>query len=363
VAFPRPADASLLVYRQFDVADEIRLDVAERLLRGTAERLRLKGERAGFLDLPERPLRVLVDVEPVAVEGTTLPGVALVRLFAHGVASVRYEIPLPAGADAATLAAVVRSVADADAITDAARRTADAVVDGLAEAMDARHSDETYETYTVVFVRDLGEGATVADVSGMDLARILLGEPLDVRLSEGTVQEVTRERFSYAADDLCVIDWDTAFLVEPSGDRSVADVLELVSAQLLELRYYDALTERQLLSITDMLGRRPFVAGFQPGRFAAIARRVQGMVVETAEFVERVENALRVVGDMHLARLYRAAVERFRLRAWQADIARRQQTAAQVSGLLWSETTTRLGHVLEATIVALIVLEVAMALL
>jgi hypothetical protein len=140
-------------------------------------------------------------------------------------------------------------------------------------------------------------------------------------------------------------------------------VLELATAQLLEFRYYDALTERQVLSVTELLGRRSIASWLRPGRFAAVARRVQGMVVETAEFVERVENAVRVVGDLYLARVYRAAVERFRLRAWQADILRRQQTSAQVAGLLWDETATRLGHVLEAMILALIVVEIALAVL
>ena len=83
-------------------------DRAEAALAGTAERLRLAGERTGFLELPERPLSVEMGARELLFEdGTRLAGTAHVRLFAHGVASVRYEVPLPAGADATLLSAWV----------------------------------------------------------------------------------------------------------------------------------------------------------------------------------------------------------------------------------------------------------------
>src|SRR5687767_8385023 len=97
--FPRIADGTLLLYRLFDVAEDIDLDRAERLLAGEGARLKLAGERVGFLDLPERPLTVALGPREVALEdGTVLRGSAFVRIFGLGVASVRYEIPVPAGA-------------------------------------------------------------------------------------------------------------------------------------------------------------------------------------------------------------------------------------------------------------------------
>src|SRR5689334_19126054 len=97
--FPRIASGSLLLYRLFDVAEDIDLDRAERVLAGEAARLRLTGERSGFLDLPERPLTASLGAREVALEdGTVLRGDAFVRLFGLGVASVRYEIPVAPGA-------------------------------------------------------------------------------------------------------------------------------------------------------------------------------------------------------------------------------------------------------------------------
>ena len=104
--FPRIEDATLLVYRQFDVADDIDLARAEALLHGAGARLRLAGERPGFLELPDRPLTLVQGPREVVLEdGVRLVAEAHVRLFAHGVASVRYEVALPSGTEPEAIAA------------------------------------------------------------------------------------------------------------------------------------------------------------------------------------------------------------------------------------------------------------------
>ncbi|HEU4396018.1 MAG TPA: hypothetical protein VFS92_10670, partial [Planctomycetota bacterium] len=219
-----------------------------------------------------------------------------------------------------------------------------------------------FETYSVVFARALEEGASPAALDGPDLARVLLGEAEGTTLSDLAVRDVTAKRFAYTVGDCCVFDWDAAFVLEPSGDRSVADVLEMATAQLLEFRYYDALFEGELLRMTALLRRpRAATAWLFVGRYGRVARRLQEMVLETTEFVERVENAVRVVGDLYLARLHRAAVERFRIPAWEAGVLRRQRAASEVATMLRDEAQAALGHALEATIVALILLEIGLA--
>jgi hypothetical protein len=77
--------------------------------------------------------------------------------------------------------------------------------------------------------------------------------------------------------------------------------------------------------------------------------------------VARVENAVRVVGDLYLARVYRGALERLRVDEWKGGVLRHQGVAASVAALLHDEAHSALGHVLEATIVLLIVLEIVLA--
>ncbi len=200
-------------------------------------------------------------------------------------------------------------------------------------------------------------------MAGPDLARVLAGEPPGVALSAATVSQTTRHRFSYTEGDLCVLDWDSAVVVEPTGDLSVAHVLELATAQLLEFRYYDARFEGEILEVARSLSRpRAGLAWLAFGRYGRVLRRVQDLVVDSAEFGTRVANAVRIVGDLHLARIHRAASERFRIPEWQEGVHRREQTAVQVATMLRSESSVLLGHVLEASILVLILFEIVMAL-
>lgn len=361
--FPAVDDATLIAYRLFDVADDIDLAHAERLLAGEGTRLKLAGERAGFLDLPDPPLTVSLGRRAIELEqGVRLDAAVSVRLFAHGVASVHHEMALPAGADAAALAAAVRAVGDSPALERAARADAEELIARLSPALDDPHRSAVFETYTVVFVRRLAGGAPAADVAGPDLARVLLGEPPTTPLSDQTVANATRRRFSYTVDDLCVLDWDGAYVLEPSGDRSVADVLEAANAQLLELRWYDGVFERELLEVMRLLGQpRPPILRLFSTRSARVARRVRSLIVESLEVVERAENAVRVVGDLYLARIYRSAFERFRITEWKSGVQSLRDSAAEVASLLRSEANATLGHLLETTVVVLIVLELVLA--
>jgi hypothetical protein len=361
--FPRIADGTLLLYRLFDVAEDIDLARAEGLLAGVGARLRLAGERTGFLDLPDRPLTVDLGPREVRLEdGAVLRGTAAVRLFGLGVASARYEVPIPPGSGPAELAALVRAVSDSAAFEKAARAEVEALSERIRPSLDNPWSSPLFETYAIVFVRRLEEGGAPDDLQGPDLARVLLGEPPSAGLSPRTVSDVTRHRFSYESNDLCVLDWDAAFVVEPSGDRSAADVLELASAQLLELRFYDGLFEKELVGVAELIGRpRTATAWVFVGRYGRITRRIQRRVVDSVEFIARVENTVRFVGDLYLARVHRAAAERFRIPDWTAEVLRRQEVAARVSGLLTAEADSALGHVLEGTIILLIVLEIVLA--
>lgn len=362
--FPRILSGSLLLYRMVDVADDIDLRQAEGALRGEGGAPRVTSAPFGRQAGRNAPVAMGLGPRAVVFKGARLDLSAFVRIFSHGVVSIRYELPLPSGSGAAEVAALLRRTAEDDALEQEARREAARVLQELGTAVHGPHADATVESYSVVFATEIEAGMPASSIEGEDLARVLLGEPPAMALSDQTVAHATRHRFAYGRSDLCVLDWDSAFVLEPSGDRAVADVLEVATTQLLELRHYDAVFERELLHVADELRRPGRHAPWRRARaYRALARRVQRLVVESAEVVERTENAVHFTGDLYLARVHRAAVERFRIEVWQASVLRRQETAAHVAELLHSDANARLGHVLEGSILALIVLEIVMAVL
>ena len=79
--------------------------------------------------------------------------------------------------------------------------------------------------------------------------------------------------------------------------------------------------------------------------------------------MERVENALKVTDDVYLARVYSAALELFRGRAWRAGIDRKLAILRETYTMLNSEAQALRSETLEIAIVVLIVGELVMAFL
>jgi hypothetical protein len=192
------------------------------------------------------------------------------------------------------------------------------------------------------------------------LARLLLGETDPVPLSARERADVLKHRFAYLETDLAVVDWNSAFVHEPSGSSDVPDLLELATAQLLELRYYDAFLDGELRAIRGDVERAR--GGLFTRRYNVLLRRTAALLVDMSEMVDRVENAVKIVGDFYLARLYQAALGRFRLPAWQESVLRKHRMLAEVNRTLADGADTRRAELLEITIIALIAWEILYAL-
>ena len=199
---------------------------------------------------------------------------------------------------------------------------------------------------------------------GADLARLLLGRGGLQAPVPGEREAVSQYRFSYSTEDLVVVDWNSAFVYEPSGSRDIPDLLEIANAQLLEFRFYDELLDGHIARIHDQVQAAAHgLAGPLPQplpRFGARGALHPGgpQRVHRAGG-EQPENHWRFLPGQGL----RGAVRRLRIRAWQASVTRKLQLLAQTYRLLKGEVDTARSLTLETTIVALIVLEIALAFL
>ena len=352
-------DATCIVYRLFDVADEIDLDRAETLLAGAARRLKLSRERSEYLEIPRAPLTVELGRREVAGQsGRIFQCTAHARLFGFGAVSVRYEISPIASADAASLAGLVRELEEAEDIGKAALEETRRLCERLLPALDTPHTWDGSEMYTVVFTRRLvGPAPTASFGNDPRIAKILLAESAST-LSEQEVLEATRFAFSYTQADLCVLDWNAAVVVEPDGSRDIPDVLEFATAQLLEFRFYDDLVDEEMESLYAILGRPRELLHRVSGRYRKLIRQLNRRLLETVEFIERVDNSLKVIADSYLARVYTAALECFRVPDWLAGVNRKQDLTRQIAEVLAAESQANTSHLLEIIIILLILYEV-----
>src|SRR6185436_16577836 len=234
----------------------------------------------------------------------------------------------------------------------------------IADAIEKPGEAPVSEDYIVFRVHRLedanGHRRGTADLADEDLARLLLDESRP--LSAAARRDLLSQRFTYFEDDLAVLTWNAALVVEPVvEDVDVQYVLEFANAQLLELRYYDARLDVELPRIYDRIEAARFGFHLLGRRYSRLLGALQTRVAEVTEVVERTENALKVTDDVFLARIYAAALEIFRGRAWRAGIDGKLAIVRDAYSMLNAESQARRSEVLELIIVALILIEIVLA--
>jgi hypothetical protein len=195
----------------------------------------------------------------------------------------------------------------------------------------------------------------------LDLVPVLTGE-VDP-LSKWARQDILRHAYTYYEDDLVVISWFRALILEPGGEPDLADVLAMANAQLLELRYYDEHLDAELRRMYERIeSARERFGALARRRYANLARSLYRLVAEVTEVSERIDNALIVTEDVYLARVYAAALEQFRVRSWSGAVDRKLAIIRETYTALYDEATAARAEYLEMAIVVLIVVEIVLAL-
>ncbi len=363
-------DGDAVVYRLYDVGYEIRLDeVLDRLATQAPARVRPVRGEAQALQITNPPLTVILGVEEVVLGGVRTPVEVSARIFDFGVASLRAHLAAPPSAGWGAFTAWGQALDDATVLRTLLDGHVRSLLDRIRPAIERPALAPVTEDYIVFRLARLvdAHGTAVAPARLHDalVAPLLLNEPRP--LAPGALRELLPHRFSYTADDLAIVTWDNALVVEPGAlDSDVQYILEFANAQLLELRYYDAVLDAELPRMYERIAaQRGGGSGrlLLSRRLAPVLGDLQRLVADSTELVERVENALKVTDDVYLARVYGAALELFRGRAWRAGIDRKLGIIRDTYAMLNDEATAARSEALEMAIVLLIVLELVLPLL
>ncbi len=358
---------SILCYRLFDVGEEINLVAAEKLLRQRGEQFefRLAPGRRRALQVRNPPMRVSLGEAKISIGGEEIQTEVAATVWDYGVLSMVFRIPIPAGtawSQLLTRANLYGAEAKtAEALDSSARSMAGDLFTALKNAVKKPSQSLIFEDYTLYFIEDIG-GPEVSNrlASHRMLAELVLGEPrVDDALSSGSIKPVLENVYQYKQGDLVVIDWDTGVVIEPSGERDIPDVIEFVLTHLLEFRFYDDLLDKKIEGLYDSIDKK---RGWVPGAYySSISREANYRYIEITEFIERVENSLKVVGDFYIAFVYRGAIRRFRIADWGTSITRKLNLLARVSELLQGEVNVYRSHALELIVILLIAFEIVSA--
>jgi hypothetical protein len=355
-----------VVYRLFDVGYEIHLDRALALLAANSpvRERPLRGE-AQAMQIANPPIGVTLGNERIVIDGRAHDATMSARIFDFGVVSLRLGIDAPSSIGWEQYWRFGNAVDVGTDLTPLFQQHLRALFERITPAIERPAIAPVSEDYIVFRIRRLEDaGGRIAPADALsddDIIPLLLNESR--HLSTAARRELLPHRFSYYADDLTILTWDNALVLEPvAEDTDVQYILEFANAQLLELRFYDAVLDTELTRMYDRIAEARAKPGrFFRRRFTHLLTRLLSIVADSTELVERAENSLKVTDDVYLARIYSAALEIFRARAWRAGIDRKLAIIRDTYSMLNAEGQAARGEALEIAIVLLFVLEIVLA--
>ncbi|PWS37457.1 hypothetical protein DFH01_11530 [Falsiroseomonas bella] len=363
----RVRKGQVVALRLFDLAYEIDLPRAQALWserdQGATARSRLSATPPKAVSFGVPPLALDLGAVEVEVGGAARSAAASVRLYDFGIAALSLRFPAQ-DLDWATFARLANQV-DMAIGPNAATPVWTALLTRLrgviAEALERPSRGATQEDFLIASVETLDRPMDAAALlKEVDMVPLLSGE--ERPLSEGARRELLRQSFSYYPDDLAVLTWDRAFILEPRGDTDVAEVLEMANAQLLELRTYDEMLDEELPRMRRMVDQtRRETRLLASRRHGRLARDLHALVAEVTELAERVDNALQVTEDVHLARIYAAAIEMLRVPAVSAAVDRKLAIIRDTYTALHADASGARAEILELAIVVMIAFEIVMS--
>lgn len=344
---------TIAIHRIYDIADEIVLEKVGGL------RQRLERTRSGAVNFANPPLAIDLGSRQVA----GYEGRLIARLYAFGTISLIWRVKLAERLPWEQLAQESLVIPQLGGLGDFFEAEYRALKGTLASALVNRNPDQAgrkdeSEQVMIIQVRGVDGAASPPAVLDDDQTlTMLLGDR--ERYSPGVRDDLRRYMFSYTADDLAILAFDRVLVVDPAGIYDVADMVELAHVVLVELRYYNHLLQRQLRAAWESLATP---RAFKFWRYSRVRRMLMELHAEITEVRQRLHAALDITEDLFYARIYRTAMELYGASELSRVLEDKLRVLLDVYGMLSEEINSSLNHLLELTIIALIAVEIVMAL-
>jgi len=342
----------------YDVGKAIDLDACERILSEESKRggLRHRRRAPAYFEYRPLPLRVARRVQSFPIAGFHSEAQVEITLFDFGAAQLSYSIPFSGQLE--SLLSLSLALYDNPLLLSDSRRQMEELVKLVREAIARPRISDFVEDYFIYQIRSLSGGTGHEQLlasQGDVLAQVLRAE--ESRLSGQEVADALAVAMSCGTDDLALIDWASALVFDQDGE-DVRTVLEFANVELLEMRCMDQELDDGLEHAYSTLTGPPRPWWKQLLLMDRAIDRVAQLQADCAMMFEGVNNALKLLGDQWLARLYMAAARRFHLSDWDASILRKLQTLDSIYGKLADRSSARRMEALEWIIIILIAISI-----
>lgn len=357
-----PAIQSGLCYVSFayDAARSVDLGKAEKRIQQTTERPTIAHKRRtpNYFEYQPAPLRTSRAIDPFAIGRFTTAASVDLMIYDFGAVSVTYALPIEGPFE--DLLSLSEELYDNEALLRDSRMTVEQLLEVIGDAASQAHSSPVSEDYVIFHLERFSEPVDVNQFCSNHarlIAQILRAERQ--ALSDQEVEDALAVRLSYSTDDVTLVDWNAALIVDSEGD-DVRALLDFANVELLEMRYVDQKLDRALDEAYQTLSRHSWSFSWVFGSYGADLRGLAELQVDNATLFEGVNNTLKLVGDQFLARVYRMVNRRFHLDEWDSSIFRKLATLESIYEKISDQASNRRMEILEWVIIFLIAFSIAL---
>ena len=351
-----PLRGSVMVLIQYDICEEIRLDVIRQLLQARHAQATFKSSQAPSYVRYQRP-PVADRLEPLVLDsGERLSGE--IKYFDYGVVSLVFELPFCGDWDK-LVELSARWTSDSN-FEKLASKVIHQRLERAAPALIKPYSEENWlqEDYFIFYLREIDGSPTAEDLlaaHGGRIAQVVRGET--ATLSEGERAEILLSRISYYPTDLAVIGWNAAFIYDtPSGAETAIQLLQYANSQLLEFRHYDEFLTRELENVYDFL-ETGGTGLWSRWRTARAASKLHTVLLDVSELTERADNAIKFLSDMFSARLYKLCAQKVGVPDYKDLVKEKLHTAEDLYRFMIEQFNQSRAFVLELMVVVILIIE------
>ena len=338
----------LALYRLFDVADEIeldRLDLPRSRLARPRSAVRF-GEPPAEVDLGERAF-------------AWRSGRLRARLYPFGVVSFRLMVALKDAAPVEEVRAEADRLFEHPELAGFFEAELRRLKEELGPALFRPLPEPEEEEFGVIFFTGTEPVLPASRLfDALPVAELVLGEK--ERFSQEVLEELRRYAFSYTEEDLAVLGFERVLLYDSEGVWDVADLVEFVHAELLELSYYDQLLASALKALPEELARHSLL---RYRYYDRLRRRLMQVHAEVTEARSRLFEALKITEDFFYARVLRAAGRLYGAQELAEATAEKLEVLSDLHQKIAEEQQFARAQAVEIGIFALILFEVLRALL
>jgi len=355
----------LHVYCCFDVANLIELDNIKKILNKQPEESPIQLDKLSptYMQYKEPPLLLQLGKKTILLGEIEVSAFVSAKIFSFGTVSIVFRIPVK-GSMASLKKLAVEFGSSKAKFASEAKNYVKRLTDDMTPALVKPNPEQPNDVFSIFQVKEFDEKVSAQDFAKKnpdDVAVLLSFEAPD--LSDRALLEVLRNSFSYYKTDFIACYSNSVFLIDETDAFDVLDVLEYGFIQAVELRMFDSRLDRELDGAYDDVEQSNKAGFFY--NYEAVRNEVAQLRLDTSEVVEKVENALKLVGDAYLAKVYSLTSASLHLQEWKTSIQEKLNSLEHVYEVLDDKAQAKrdlkfwvLLTVLEVVVIILIAFEV-----